>query len=222
MATTNWRSSLGNIETRLRRSLGIAGPIALEISKDLTPVVISDDSTRPGASSSFRGRRFKGALALSIAAATNGSVWAYCETPEGATRTDPYAGGVIIDMIDITPVVPALPASILQIGLVFFPTPLVLTPGIPVAVTEDLFYFSDPLRVPTEFAPVSGGFGNAVQVQTNGGRLLWYRGFRCDGVASVKLPVDLFLNWNSCVAVGNLTNVASQLDLYVNVHGRIF
>jgi len=59
MATTRWRSSLANIETRLRRSLGIAGPIGLDLTDPLpmVPVVIADDARRPG-SQPFRGRRF--------------------------------------------------------------------------------------------------------------------------------------------------------------------
>jgi hypothetical protein len=224
MATTTWRSSLGNIETRLRRSLGIAGPIALEISKDLTPVVISDDSTRPGASSSLRGRRWKGTMTMQVAAAAQGSVWLFCDAPAAGSqsRTDPFAGGAILDYVDICPIVPTAPANIVQIGMVLFPTNLVIAPGIPTAVTNPGIYYSDPLRSSTEQAPLYIGYGNAVPVQTNGGILIWQGGFRADGTTRFWWPTEIFMNWNSCVAIGNLGAAAAAIDMYVNVHGRIF
>jgi hypothetical protein len=57
--TNKWSSSLGNIETRLRRSLGLSGPIGLTLPEPLPlqPIVLTDDATRPG-SCTFRGRRF--------------------------------------------------------------------------------------------------------------------------------------------------------------------
>jgi len=57
MAFEKARTSLLNITDRLRRVLGSAGEIPLELSKDLIPVVIAADLRDPG-SSSYRGRRF--------------------------------------------------------------------------------------------------------------------------------------------------------------------
>jgi len=59
MATSRWRSSIANVETRIRRSLGLAGPIGTDLPDPLqiSPVMIVDDATRPG-SAAQRGRRF--------------------------------------------------------------------------------------------------------------------------------------------------------------------
>jgi hypothetical protein len=161
---------------------------------------------------------------MQVAAAAQGSVWLYSDPPEAgsAQRTDPYAGGVVIDYLDLCPIVPTAPTNIVQLGIVLFPTNLVIAPGIPVAVTTDLFFYSDPLRTSTENAPVSAGFGNAIPVQTNGGILIWQGGFVANGQSRFLLPSEFFVNWNSCLAIGNLGAAAAAIDMYVNVHGRIY
>lgn len=62
MPTDRWLSSLANIETRLRRSLGLAGPVGTRIEQPaiVQPVILADDATRPGAvvGAGIRGRRF--------------------------------------------------------------------------------------------------------------------------------------------------------------------
>lgn len=87
MATQRWKSSLANIEARLRRSLGIAGPVGLDLPDPLPlmPVVLADDLTRPGAASPFRGRRFRiAANAFTVLAADNGSQTIVTDAPNGA------------------------------------------------------------------------------------------------------------------------------------------
>lgn len=91
MSTKTWRSSLANVETRLRRSLGLAGPIDLGLPAPLPlqPVVLADDATRPGGGT-LRGRRFTAHLTASQPGAA--TVPAYLWVTDS-----PY--GVIIDRI---------------------------------------------------------------------------------------------------------------------------
>lgn len=57
MSERQARTSLGQIEERLRRALGLAGNIGASFEPKLTPVIIAGDATAPG-NPQFRGRRF--------------------------------------------------------------------------------------------------------------------------------------------------------------------
>lgn len=229
MATTRWRSSLSNIETRLRRSLGLAGPIELELAPNLTPVVICDDATRPGTASEVRGRRWRTTKVVGLTSGQNGTVWLYVEQPQIATtgsQNTSYVGGVIVDAIEIG-VGAASVASSLQVGVAIFATPLVLAPGIPVAVTTKDVYFVDPMKFDGELAPLSTG-SSATQT-LYAARPIWEFQLAAPLAPAMNAPIralagDLFLNWNSCLVVG--TGVAlgggGTCNLWVTIAGRVF
>lgn len=62
------RTSLGFVEDKLRRSLGLAGDIGTAFTPTLIPVSIADDSTRPGCNS-LKGRRFAAGFSVGAVAA---------------------------------------------------------------------------------------------------------------------------------------------------------
>lgn len=226
MGTSKWSSSLGNAETRLRRLLGIAGPIdlAMEQPARLTPVIITEDATGPGTASSLRGRRFKTRLAVSVVQGSTGSAWLLVEEPVGpsAGRSERFSGGVVIDWLEIMAVTVPAPATIFQVGMIVFPTDLVISPGIPVGGFLPTVFYTDPLRSATEVAPLAQASAPAGQLQTNGGIIVaewWMKG---DGLSRWLVPADMFLNYNSAIAFGNRIAVLANMDLAVNVHGRIF
>lgn len=90
MATERWLSSLANIETRLRRSLGLAGPVGtkLDAPATVTPVVIVDDATRPGGHALQRGRGFSFPSQLAVdVVATDFRTMIYNDSPSGVILT---------------------------------------------------------------------------------------------------------------------------------------
>lgn len=228
MATSRWRSSLSNIETRLRRSLGLAGPIGLELPDPppLTPVVIADDATRPGCGSELRGRRWRVTKTFSVLAGNQGSFWLFAEPPYAPStgRPDNYSGGVIVDKIEMT-FGTAIAAAVYVPQIAIFATPLAISPGIPIAVTTHDVYFVDPMKFDGEPAPLATGFD---PVQTpNAARKVWEATIPMassnfqSGLVAPNLG-DIFLNWNSCLVIGNGVNAASSTALYLNVAGRVF
>lgn len=225
MTTTRWRSSLGNIETALRRKLGIAGPIGLELGEPsvLTPVVIADDLTRPGASSALRGRRFR--VSTNFSAATQGAWFVLADAPYvGSTqgRPDTYAGGVVIDRITMSANCAA--AIAFHPCVVYWPTPLMFAPGLPIAVTTFDGWMVDPMRIDAEPAPILTGVGNP-QNPASAGRVIWEAQVHVGpGLATVfDIPADFFLNWNSAIAIGNrVSNGGNPVTMYANISGRVF
>lgn len=65
--------ALGNIETRLRRSLALAGIISAGFEPTAIPVLQADDLTRPGCND-ISNRRFQATIATGIATLTTNSV----------------------------------------------------------------------------------------------------------------------------------------------------
>lgn len=219
--TTSWRSSLAQIENRLRRSFGaVAGPIDLILSPNLTPVVLADDSTRAGAPSGLRGRRWMATTSFggTIAAGQRGSSWLYADGIYGPSgSSDPYAGGVNVDGMLLCP-----SSSALLWTLYSFPTDLVLSPGIPLAVTPDNGVFVDGPRA-TESAPIALYGQNNLPPETGGGKQIWrYR--TSGGNATFYQPLEIFLNWNSALSIGidPLTVPGAAVDCNVTFFGRIF
>lgn len=90
MATQRWLSSLANIETRLRRSLGLAGPVGTKLDAPATvmPVVIVDDATRPGGHALVRGRGFSFASQIVVDVDTaDFRTYLYTDSPSGVIIT---------------------------------------------------------------------------------------------------------------------------------------
>lgn len=231
MTTSRWRSSLQDVETRLRRSLGIAGPINLEMEDPprLTPVVLSDDATRPGTAESLHNRRWRVNLPIgTIAAGQRGSSWLFADGPAApsSSRPNTFIGGVIIDEIEISAVCPGTLTHIAYLGMFLFPTALVLSPGIPVVIAANTARFTDPCRSATEVAPVGTGFDIIVPPETGGGPMVWEMPLLCNGNNRLRIKADMFLNWNSALSFGQtaLSGAApvGGLNLTVNVAGRVF
>jgi hypothetical protein len=226
MATSKWRSSLANAETALRRALGLSGPIDLDLSPALTPVVITADATRPGTASQLRGRRWRNCRTFSVNAAATGSYFLLCEEPsaQSSSRPNIFDGGVIIDGIQVTTNC-AVANTPFHLALVYFPNTLILSPGIPWNPNLVDSYFVDPMRVTAEPAHLTSDVNGAISVTTNGGLVIWEGQISAQPGGStvpVDIPADLFLNWRSGIAIGNRTASAQAVTLYVNVQGRIF
>lgn len=229
MATSRWRSSLANVETRLRRGLGISGPIDLELPQpaQLVPVVIADDLTRPGTASSLRGRYWRTSRAFSIAAA-RGCYGLLCVGSSQSLppwRPNIFDNGVNVDEIEVfTNGVPVANSTV-SIGIFYFPTVLVIAPGLPIAIaTNDVFYI-DPMRVDAEPAPLQSGTNGAVDPATGGGRLIFEGKIDVHARAggSVKMsPAGIFLNDNSALIIGTTLNVPAAQVITVNIAGRVF
>lgn len=230
MTTSRWRSSLGNIETALRRKLGIAGPIGLELGEPsiLTPVVIADDATRPGSSSALRGRRFRAFQTFSVGTAAQGSWFLLADSPYVGTsqgRLDTYSGGVIIDRLTVT-CNSVTANSVYELAVVFWATPLLLAPGLPIAVSTFNVYMVDPMRIDAEPAPLQTGF-SATQNPASSGRVIWQGQLNSGpgaGQGVYDIPMgDVFLNWNSALAIGNPVAVGgAAVTVCFNISGRVF
>ena len=97
MATSRWRSSLAGAENRLRRSLGLAGPINSELPDPLPlqPVILVDDATRPGSviGAGIRGRRWSVPIPAGIVTAAHRAL--FCMVTDSVT-------GVIVRRIMIS------------------------------------------------------------------------------------------------------------------------
>jgi len=224
MATSKWRSSLADIESRVRRSLGIAGPIdlAMEDPPKLTPVMIADDATRPGAASSYRGRRWMATVGISVAAGNRGSAWLFVDAPPGAGGSnDPYKGGAIVDRLTIA----VSAGGALRWVMNTFPTDLVIgPPGIPIAVTPDNARYVDPTKSTVEVAPIAL-YGSAVVPPEAGGGGPQIARWRTPATAvNFQQDLDIFLNWNSALVIGidPTTVPAATADADFTFYGRIF
>lgn len=229
MATSEWHSSLANVENRLRRSLGLSGPVDLALKPELTPVIVSDDSTRPGASSQLRGRFWMASVPIGIGVGQRGSAWLFCDAPyANSGQVDFQQGGIIVDRITVG-FRSVGGANTLRLTMYAFPTDLVLAPGIPIAVTPNNARFCDPTRSGSEVAPVAL-YGSGVTPPETGGGPQIYRwdlhGPVAGGVVAGTLQEELkiFLNWNSALVVGiDPTTVPGFAEeLAVSYQGRIF
>jgi len=229
MATTSWRSSLANIESRLRRSLGLSGPVdlALERPLQLLPVVIVDDSTRPGTATQVRGRRFRATYNNSFAAGNRVSHWLFVSPPDSAAaaRPDAFSGGVIIDRVTYSTVAAVNSNIVVMLGI--FATSSVLGIGIPVAVANTDVYFVDPMRTDGEPAPLSA---SVITTQDPGiARRIWEHThpsiLGAGGVFTPPIVIpcgDIFLNWNSCLVFGISNLLTQATTVYVTYEGRVF
>lgn len=93
-------TSLANIEDRLRRSLGLVGEVGTSFRPDIIPVVIADDATRPGMSTT-RNRRF--------------TVTLDCASAVVASQTIKALAPVIIDRIHVAGVTAGVQVEICQL-----------------------------------------------------------------------------------------------------------
>jgi hypothetical protein len=209
----------------LRRALSLSGPIDLEIQSQsplhLQPVVIVDDVTRPGADAEFRGRHFRNTRTFSIAVGQTGSYWLFAEGPYGIG--EPFPGGVIIDSIDVS--LNSTTAQTFHPVLGIYPRPLVLNPGIPIAVTQRDVFFVDPMKTDAEPAPLQTGISGTQTAYA--ARPIWEMQIRtASGTFQLGphvLPAgDIFLEWNSCLVFGTGQAVAQATTIYVNIAGRVF
>lgn len=226
MATSTWRSSLAQVETRLRRSLGLAGPIDLELERPpkLTPVVLSDDATRPGTASTLRGRRWMATVTPgTIAIGNRGSVQLFADPPYGpsGSLSDPYAGGIIVDRMTMSNRQSG--GSSLRWVMHAFPSDLVLAPGLPLPATPDNARFVDPTKTGSEVAPVALYGSATIPPETGGGPQI-SRWVTATGASNFQQELEIFLNWNSALIVGvdPVTVPAAALDVEFTFFGRIF
>ena len=220
MPTSSWRSSLANVETRLRRSLGIAGPLRLKFDEPetaLTPVVIADDATRPGCSADNRGRRWACQFDMSVAAAGNGSNTWECAHPNG----------VVVDSIQLTVVqagAPFTPLLPVRFGIMLqhagmFPG------GIGYAVTTRDGQMVDPMVTSSDTAPLLTGNSGGVGVL---GMPIFSGYFTAEG-GMAHIPLDLWLPPNttgavhgSRITIGNVTVAPANIKYAGCLRGRVF
>lgn len=94
-------TSLANIEDRLRRSLGLVGEVGTSFSPDLKPIILADDATRPGMSTT-RNRRF--------------TVTLDCASVVVASHTIKALSSVIIDRIHVAGVTAGVQVEICQLA----------------------------------------------------------------------------------------------------------
>jgi hypothetical protein len=213
MATTRWRSSLANVEARMRRSLGIAGPIDLALSDPpiLTPVAIADDLTRPGCASDLRGRRWAQSHNMAILAAANGSHALVCNAPNGA----------VIDSVFLSPATQAAPATFVELQVRYFTVAQVAAAVIPYAVVTRAGFNVDPMNSNTDQGPCLEASSGIVAI--GAGQPIWDGIMRGDGLGSQLVPLDLWLPNGAGLMIGNVSIVlAADLALTINYRGRWF
>ena len=226
MPTSRWHSSLSNIEARLRRSLGIAGPIRLRLEDEpeLLPVMLVDDLTRPGASASiYRGRRW--ALSTTCGGIAGGAQGIVEVVATGIAGLSVQAdkGGVIVDSLDMS-WWGAVTTQVVDVAL-YYTSPL------SASVTAQILdgWMVDPIGpAPTsgagtyDAAPLSVGSNAALAVGTTGVRI-WEGWARCDGTRQL-IPLDLFLRESAFLAIGNFTPLvaAQPANPLYTFRGRVF
>jgi hypothetical protein len=129
-----------------------------------------------------------------------------------------------VDAIEISAV--STVAGNITIGVFYFPTVLVLAPGLPIAIGTSNVFYVDPMRVDGEPAPLQTGNDGAVDPATGGGRKIWESRitFGAAGQAgTVKLqPADIFLNDNSALLIGITANAPGIVTWEVSAKGRVF
>lgn len=223
MATTRWRSSLANIEARLRRSLGIAGPIGLTLgdAPPLTPVVISDDATRPGAASDFRGRRFMLNFDIQVGAGGGGSTTYQCDAPNGVVLDTLMLSAVQIG----GPFVPdvAINMMVHYQAIDMFPA------GIGYGVVTRDGQMVDPMNNSADTAPILAG--NSGAVAAVGMPIIRVR-FNKDA-SPVVMPLALWLpmlrpdgsvpaTHAARIAIGNNGPAPASMAFTGTIWGRVF
>lgn len=209
MATTRWKSSLANVETRIRRSLGIAGPINSEIGDPLgiIPVVLVDDATRPGSvvGAGIRGRRWSWSPAAGIVGTTHRLI---------ATLITDSPSGVIIRRVTISTNAGA--------GGVFFrigiAAPGATYPAGATPVTRDVNYVEGMLSA-TDLAPVLIGTSGAQDAEpTVGIKVVWEMNLPNTNVPII-VPCDFFLPNGAGMWVASAITTGT---MGVNIAGEVY
>jgi len=208
-STRRWRSSLANIESRLRRSLGLAGPIGLELTDPLPllPVTIADDAMRPGASSQgYRNRRFSHSFVQTFTAG------APLQSQSFLSRAP---DGLILDWLEIS-LDSAAAADIYDLRLTWS-TPVQVAAGAPgYAVVTQAGWFVDPQNSATDFTPAfagSGAVGPANQP-------VWDGKIGLGTIYRIKL--DFWLPNGHMLSFGNSVNAPQAYTMATVWRGRIF
>jgi hypothetical protein len=229
VATSRWSSSLSNIEARIRRSLGIAGPINLTIDEQpkIQPVMIVDDATRPGAAASdLRGRRWALThVGNNVQGGASGCLFIVSRVPQTTVGLGDK-GGVIVDSLELSwrgAVTTQLiqtevryasswetePAVSIRDGWMVDPIGNQGSPGATVGSYEP-----SPMDAGGDAAVASGGFGVRI----------WEGTLISNGWQSVRIPLDLFLWPTAFLVIGNsVPLVAAQpAQMFANWRGRVF
>lgn len=228
MATSRWASSLANIEARIRRSLGIAGPINLDLAEkpSLLPVMLVDDLTRPGCvASDYRGRRWAVSnLTNMVDGLQRGCAFAVA----GGLTTlvgNQGKGGVIVDTLELA----WRGATITQIVQteVRYASPFTVQP----AVNARDGWMVDPIGPPNggsagpgtyETSPMLSGFDIVVPAAGFGQRI-WEGHLVTDG-RRVVIDLNVFLHEQAFLVFGNSIAlvVGQQAQLFWTMRGRVF
>jgi hypothetical protein len=225
VSTSRWASSLANIEARMRRSLGIAGPINLTLDKEpkLTPVVIADDLTRPGSvATDFRGRRFAiSSVTGTISFAARGQLY-WVAAGLNTSVGNVGKGGVILDSLEFwwqsaTPTqvirteirmaVPwtTHPAASIRDGFMVDPISDPGAPSVPPLALQSPMLSGFSVTVP------AAGFGNRV-----------WEGWQAANGSRVVIDLDYFLHEQAFLTIGNVNTLAASAELGAVVRGRVF
>lgn len=224
MTTSRWHSSLANIEARIRRSLGIAGPINLRLEDEpaVLPVMLVDDLTRPGASASiFRGRRW--ALSTGTGGIAGGAQGVAELVCSGLSTTVGNAdrGGAIVDSLEMS-WWGAVTTQVVEVSI-YYVSPLSAS----VTVQSRDGWMVDPIGPPGapgtyDPSPMLIGTSAVLAVGTTGNRI-WRGWARCDGTRQL-INLDLFLRETAYLAIGNsLPLVAGQpAEPHFTFRGRVF
>lgn len=220
MATSKWQSSLANIEARLRRGLGIAGPISLALEEPpaLTPVVLCDDLTRPGCvGTDYRGRRW--ALSTSGGSFLVGTFATHWIVAGGLQTTVGNAekGGIVLDWVEFSWTTAAA-ANVLT--LIKYASPFSAQPG--VAIRDG--FMVDPIGLPGfpgnyETSPCFAGTAAATAVTAFGNRT-WEGACATNAIHRVQL--DYFLREQAYIAIGNSVAFTASTGLVITWRGRVF
>jgi hypothetical protein len=140
-------------------------------------------------------------------------------------RPNIFENGCNVDEIEVFVNCPVVANSVVSIGVFYFPTVLVIAPGLPLAIATTDVFFIDPMRVDAEPAPLKSGVGAAVDPATGGGRLIFEGKIDVHASAggSIKMsPAGIFLNDNSALIIGTTLNVPAAIVMTVNIAGRVF
>lgn len=209
MPTSRWRSNLGNAETRLRRSLGLAGPINSELPDPLpfSPVIIIDDATRPGSTqgAGIRGRRWSWSPAAGVVAAVHRLI---------ATLITDSPTGVIIRRVQI--------ATNAGAGGVFFRIGLAgvgaVYPAGALPVTKDV-NFTEGMAGLTDLAPMLIGTSGAQDAEPTGPiKVVWEMQLPSTYQPMI-IPCDFYL------ATGQgmwISSAVTSGTMSVNVMGEVY
>ncbi|HMG19282.1 MAG TPA: hypothetical protein VK573_11195 [Gemmatimonadales bacterium] len=222
MATSKWSSSLANIEARVRRTLGIAGPINLTLDEhpNLLPVMLVEDATRPGAASDYRGRRWACAITPGTIAGSGQGMVELMYSASGAPSLAP-GPGLVVDTLEVS----AQAATTTQIVTmaVYYNAPFeapdtaLLRSG---AMVDPIGKTGFPGTY--ESPPIFVGSSAVLPVGTTGARI-WTGFLPCTGLGII-IPLDLYMLEQAFLAVGNsVALVAGQpATFWFTFRGRVF